>query len=211
MSYFLYIPLKISPLDTFTEILFKCKCYTARISVLLDEHRPKKQSETVEPGGNLKQNQAPYRLWLASPAPQFKIHSAIPRDSRPNFKKRVVETSLVHYWESGTLEAWSSITGACTNLFILSPRKIFNDLSGSESPTKVETISEDIQAQSDGTEGASPIAVITTSALNYQQAPQTVTIPGTIQIVTSGEALQTVPMAQNSSGAVVQYQQQQQV
>lgn len=126
-------------------------------------------------------------------------------------KKRVVETSLVHYWESGTLEAWSSITGACTNLFILSPRKIFNDLSGSESPTKVETISEDIQAQSDGTEGASPIAVITTSALNYQQAPQTVTIPGTIQIVTSGEALQTVPMAQNSSGAVVQYQQQQQV
>lgn len=90
-------------------------------------------------------------------------------------------------------------------------RKIFNDLSGSESPTKVETISEDIQAQSDGTEGASPIAVITTSTLNYQQTPQTVTIPGTIQIVTSGEALQTVPMAQNSSGAVVQYQQQQQV
>jgi len=97
------------------------------------------------------------------------------------------------------------------NLFTLSPRKIFNDLSGSESPTKVETISEDIQAQSDGTEGASPIAVITTSTLNYQQTPQTVTIPGTIQIVTSGEALQTVPMAQNSSGAVVQYQQQQQV
>lgn len=90
-------------------------------------------------------------------------------------------------------------------------RKIFNDLSGSESPTKVETIPEDIQAQSDGTEGASPIAVITTSTLNYQQTPQTVTIPGTIQIVTSGEALQTVPMAQNSSGAVVQYQQQQQV
>ena len=90
-------------------------------------------------------------------------------------------------------------------------RKIFNDLSGSESPTKVETISEDIQGQSDGTEGASPIAVITTSTLNYQQAPQTVTIPGTIQIVTSGEALQAVPMAQNSSGAVVQYQQQQQV
>ena len=90
-------------------------------------------------------------------------------------------------------------------------RKIFNDLSGSEGPTKVETISEDIQAQSDGTEGASPIAVITTSTLNYQQTPQTVTIPGTIQIVTSGEALQTVPMAQNSSGAVVQYQQQQQV
>lgn len=89
-------------------------------------------------------------------------------------------------------------------------RKIFNDLSGSESPAKVETISEDIQAQSDGTEGASPIAVITTSTLNYQQTPQTVTIPGTIQIVTSGEALQTVPMAQNSSGAVVQYQQQQQ-
>lgn len=69
MSYFLYIPLKISPLDTFTEILFKCKCYSARISVLLDEHRPKKQSETVEPGGSLKQNQAPYRLWLASPCP----------------------------------------------------------------------------------------------------------------------------------------------
>ena len=90
-------------------------------------------------------------------------------------------------------------------------RKIFNDLSGSESPTKVETIPEDIQGQSDGTEGASPIAVITTSTLNYQQAPQTVTIPGTIQIVTSGEALQAVPMAQNSSGAVVQYQQQQQV
>lgn len=95
------------------------------------------------------------------------------------------------------------------NLFFY--RKIFNDLSGSESPTKVETISEDIQGQSDGTEGASPIAVITTSTLNYQQAPQTVTIPGTIQIVTSGEALQAVPMAQNSSGAVVQYQQQQQV
>lgn len=90
-------------------------------------------------------------------------------------------------------------------------RKIFNELSGSESPTKVETISEDIQTQSEGTEGASPIAVITTSTLNYQQAPQTVTIPGTIQIVTSGEALQTVPMAQNSSGTVVQYQQQQQV
>lgn len=89
-------------------------------------------------------------------------------------------------------------------------RKIFNDLSGSESPTKVETISEDIQGQSDGTEGNSPIAVITTSALTYQQAPQTVTIPGTIQIVTSGEALQAVPMAQNSSGTVVQYQQQQQ-
>lgn len=53
--------------------------------------------------------------------------------------------------------------------------------------------------------------MITTSTLNYQQAPQTVTIPGTIQIVTSGEALQAVPMAQNSSGAVVQYQQQQQV
>lgn len=52
--------------------------------------------------------------------------------------------------------------------------------------------------------------MITTSTLNYQQAPQTVTIPGTIQIVTSGEALQTVPMAQNSSGTVVQYQQQQQ-
>lgn len=89
-------------------------------------------------------------------------------------------------------------------------RKIFNDLSGSESPTKVETISEDIQGQSEGTEGASPIAVITTSPLSYQQAPQTVAIPGTIQIVTSGEALQAVPMAQNSSGAVVQYQQQQQ-
>lgn len=89
-------------------------------------------------------------------------------------------------------------------------RKIFNDLSGSESPTKVETISEDIQGQSDGTEGNSPIAVITTSALTYQQTPQTVTIPGTIQIVTSGEALQAVPMAQNSSGTVVQYQQQQQ-
>ncbi|PFX30485.1 cAMP-responsive element modulator-like [Stylophora pistillata] len=89
-------------------------------------------------------------------------------------------------------------------------RKIFNELSGSESPTKVETISEDIQTQSEGTEGASPIAVITTSTLNYQQAPQTVTIPGTIQIVTSGEGLQTVPMAQNSSGTVVQYQQQQQ-
>ena len=94
---------------------------------------------------------------------------------------------------------------------LLSHRKIFNDLSGSESPTKVETISEDIQGQSDGTEGNSPIAVITTSALTYQQAPQTVTIPGTIQIVTSGEALQAVPMAQNSSGTVVQYQQQQQV
>lgn len=94
---------------------------------------------------------------------------------------------------------------------LLSLRKIFNDLSGSESPTKVETISEDIQGQSDGTEGNSPIAVITTSALTYQQAPQTVTIPGTIQIVTSGEALQAVPMAQNSSGTVVQYQQQQQV
>lgn len=89
-------------------------------------------------------------------------------------------------------------------------RKIFNDLSGSESPTKVETISEDIQGQSEGTEGASPIAVITTSPLSYQQAPQTVAIPGTIQIVTSGEALQAVPMAQNSSGTVVQYQQQQQ-
>lgn len=84
-------------------------------------------------------------------------------------------------------------------------------MSGSESPTKVETISEDIQGQSEGTEGASPIAVITTSPLSYQQAPQTVAIPGTIQIVTSGEALQAVPMAQNSSGAVVQYQQQQQV
>lgn len=94
---------------------------------------------------------------------------------------------------------------------LLPHRKIFNDLSGSESPTKVETISEDIQGQSDGTEGNSPIAVITTSALTYQQAPQTVTIPGTIQIVTSGEALQAVPMAQNSSGTVVQYQQQQQV
>lgn len=84
-------------------------------------------------------------------------------------------------------------------------------MSGSESPTKVETISEDIQGQSEGTEGASPIAVITTSPLSYQQAPQTVAIPGTIQIVTSGEALQAVPMAQNSSGTVVQYQQQQQV
>ena len=53
--------------------------------------------------------------------------------------------------------------------------------------------------------------MITTSALSYQQAAQTVTIPGTIQIVTSGEALQAVPMAQNSSGTVVQYQQPQQV
>lgn len=112
MSYFLYIPLKISPLDTFTEILFKCKCYTARISVLLDEHRPKKQSETVEPGGSLKQNQAPYRLWLASPAPQFKIHSAIPRDSRPNFtiekeSCRNFAHSLLREWYIGSLKFYN--------------------------------------------------------------------------------------------------------
>ena len=101
----------------------------------------------------------------------------------------------------------SNLTCYISHIF----RKIFNDLSGSESPTKVETIPEDIQAPSDGTDGTSPIAVITTSTLNYQQAPQTVTIPGTIQIVTSGDALQTVPMAQNSSATVVQYQQPQQV
>ena len=176
---------------------------------------PRRDQEGGE--GNFKQKiSRTLQLLACKPPPPLPSSKYTPpslefQDSTLGLKKRVVETSLIQFWESGTLAAWSYLTGDCCNLFSLSPRKIFNDLSGSESPTKVETISEDIQAQSDGTEGASPIAVITTSALNYQQAPQTVTIPGTIQIVTSGEALQTVPMAQNSSGAVVQYQQQQQV
>lgn len=59
-------------------------------------------------------------------------------------KKRVVEISLVYYWESGILEVWSFIIGVCINLFIFFFRKIFNDLFGLESLIKVEIIFEDI-------------------------------------------------------------------
>ncbi|EDO41380.1 predicted protein [Nematostella vectensis] len=86
-------------------------------------------------------------------------------------------------------------------------RKIFNDISGSDSPTKIETIAED-------PEGGEGITAISTNAISYQAGSQTVTLPGTIQIVTTGgeavQGLQAMPMtAASNQPAVVQYQQQQ--
>ncbi|XP_020893163.1 cAMP-responsive element modulator isoform X2 [Exaiptasia diaphana] len=90
-------------------------------------------------------------------------------------------------------------------------RKIFNDLSSSDSPSKIETIQEDSLEASDQN-----ISAISTTAITYQQGSQTVTIPGTIQIVTSGgeavQGLQAMPISAGSGGAqatVVQYQAQQ--
>lgn len=88
-------------------------------------------------------------------------------------------------------------------------RKIFNDLSSSDSPSKIETIQEDSLESSDQNISA-------TTSLSYQQGSQTVTIPGTIQIVTSGgepvQGLQAMPISAGTGGgqaAVVQYQTQQ--
>lgn len=60
------------------------------------------------------------------------------------------------------------------------------------------------------------ISAISTTAISYQQGSQTVTIPGTIQIVTSGgeavQGLQAMPIsAATATGqaTVVQYQPQQ--
>ncbi|KAK3753291.1 hypothetical protein QZH41_015230 [Actinostola sp. cb2023] len=90
------------------------------------------------------------------------------------------------------------------------PRKIFNDLSSSDNPSKIETIQEDsLEASDQG------ISANSTTAISYQQGSQTVTIPGTIQIVTSGgdavQGLQAMPISATGGGqaTVVQYQAQQ--
>lgn len=94
--------------------------------------------------------------------------------------------------------------------YSFSCRKIFNDLSSSDSPSKIETIQEDSLESSDQN-----ISAISTTAISYQQGSQTVTIPGTIQIVTSGgeavQGLQAMPISAATTGqaTVVQYQPQQ--
>lgn len=82
-------------------------------------------------------------------------------------------------------------------------------MSSSDSPSKIETIQEDsLETTDQNISGTTPI--------NYQQGSQTVTIPGTIQIVTSGgeavQGLQAMPISAGTAGGqptVVQYQAQQ--